>query len=351
MIRVALVGYGLGGRAFHAPIIAITPGMRLDAIVTSDAERQRQATTDHPGARLVDRPEDIFANPKDVDLVVITTPNRTHAPLAMAALEAGLPVVVDKPIAPTSAQANGLAEEARRRKLMLTVYHNRRFDGDFRTVARLVREQTIGPIHRFESRFERWRPGLKGGWRENPDPAEAGGLLYDLGSHLIDQALQLFGPVAKVYAEVDTRRPGAQVDDDVFVALTHDSGARSHLWMSVLAADRAPRFRVFGAKGTYTKFGMDVQEEALRAGHRPGSPAWGVEPREQWGVITTGDGTSPVKTEAGAYQDFYAAVVKSLTEGTPPPVDPREAVATIEVIEAARTSVQPRSIDAIERTS
>ena len=336
MIRVALIGYGLGGRSFHAPIIAVTPGMRLDTIVTANAGRQQRATTDHPGARLVDRAEDIFANPKNVDLVVITTPNRTHAPLAMAALEAGLPVVVDKPVAPTSAEAKQLADEARRRKLMLTVYHNRRFDGDFRTVARLLRDGTLGAVHRFESRFERWRPELKGGWREKADPAEAGGLLYDLGSHLIDQALQLFGPVADVYGEVDTRRAGAQVDDDVFVALTHENGVRSHLWMSVLAADRAPRFRVFGLAGTYTKFGMDVQEEALRAGVRPGGPEWGVEPREQWGVIASAAGTSTVSTERGAYQDFYAGVVNSLTSSAPPPVDPRDAAAVIEVIEAAR---------------
>jgi predicted dehydrogenase len=336
MIRVALIGYGLGGRAFHAPIIAITPGMRLAAIVTSNADRRRQATTDHPGARLVDCAEDIFAHPKDVDLVVITTPNRTHVPLAMAALEAGLPVVVDKPIAPTSAEAKQLVDEAHRRKLMLTVYHNRRFDGDFRAVARLVREGTLGAVHRFESRFERWRPDLRGGWREDPDPAEAGGLLYDLGSHLIDQALQLFGPVADVYAEVDTRRAGAQVDDDVFVALTHENGVRSHLWMSVLAADRAPRFRVFGAKGTYTKFGMDVQEEALRAGVRPGGPEWGVEPREHWGVIADAAGTSTIPSERGGYQDFYLGVAASLTAGTPPPVDTHDAAAVIEVIEAAR---------------
>ena len=351
MIRVALIGYGLGGRSFHAPMIAVTPGMRLDAIVTANAERTRQATTEHPRARLVDRAEEIFANPRDVDLVVITTPNRTHAPLAMAALDAGLPVVVDKPMAPTAVEARRLADEARRRQLMLTVYHNRRYDGDFRTLQRLVGDGRLGTVHRFESRFERWRPALKGGWREQPDPAEAGGLLYDLGAHLIDQALQLFGPVATVYGEVDTRRRDARVDDDVFVALTHENGVRSHLWMSVLAADRAPRFRVFGVKGTYTKFGMDVQEEALRNGRRPGGGGWGVEPREHWGVITDGEQRSPVPTDVGAYQDFYAGVVNSLTQGAAPPVDPRDAIATIQVIEAARSAVQARSIDAIDRTS
>lgn len=335
MSRVALVGYGLGGRSFHAPLIAVTSGLRLDAIVTSNPERRRQASAEHPAARLLEDADEIFARPRDFDLVVVTTPNRTHVPLARRALEAGLPVVVDKPLAPAFAQARELCELARKKELLLTVYHNRRFDGDYRTIRRLLRDRALGSVHRFESRFERWRPQLRGGWRENPDPEEAGGLLYDLGSHLIDQALQLFGPVADVYAERDARRPGAQTDDDVFVALTHANGVRSHLWMSVLAADRAPRFRVFGSKGTFTKLGMDVQEEALRSGQRPGSEAWGVEPREQWGVIADGAATSTVPTERGGYQDFYAGVAASLATGAPPPVDPLDAAAVIEVIEAA----------------
>jgi scyllo-inositol 2-dehydrogenase (NADP+) len=336
MKRVALIGYGLGGRSFHAPLIAVTPGLRLDAIVTSNPERRRQATAEHPTARLLESAEDVFAHSRDFDLVVVTTPNRTHVPLARRALEAGIPTVVDKPLAPTSAEARELVELSRRRKVLLTVYHNRRFDGDFRVLTRLVREQTLGAVHRFESRFERWRPQLKGGWREKADPHEAGGLLFDLGSHLIDQALQLFGPVADVYAEADARRRDAQVDDDVFLALTHENGVRSHLWMTVLAADRAPRFRLFGLEGTYTKLGMDVQEEALRGGKRPGSPDWGVEPRELWGVIANGETTSPVPTPPGAYQDFYGGVATSLTTGAPPPVDPRDAVAVIEVIETAK---------------
>ena len=338
MRRVALIGYGLGGRSFHAPLIAVTSGLRLDAIVTSDPERRRQASADHPTARLLESADDVFARPNDFDLAVVTTPNRTHVPLARRALDAGLPVVVDKPIAPTAAEARELCELARRRNLLLTVYHNRRFDGDFRTIGRLVREGELGSVHRFESRFERWRPEPRGGWREKADPAEAGGLLFDLGSHLIDQALQLFGPVADVYAELDARRPGVQVDDDVFVALTHQSGVRSHLWMSVLAADRAPRFRIFGSKGTYTNFGMDVQDEALRAGQRPDAVDWGEEPRDAWGVIANGKDTSPVPTDRGAYQDFYAAVASSLATGAPPPVDPLDAVAVVEVIEAANAT-------------
>lgn len=336
MIRVALIGYGLGGRFFHAPLIAVTRDLRLDVVVTSDPERRAQAAAEYPEARLVSRAEDVFSRPSDVDLVVITTPNRTHARLVSAALEAGLAVVVDKPMAPTSAEAKQLVAEARRRRLFLTVYHNRRWDGDFRTVARLVADGTLGNVHRFESRFERWRPSLKGGWRESSDRADAGGLLYDLGSHLVDQALQLFGPVEDVYAEVDTRRQTAAVDDDTFLALTHANGVRSHLWMSVLAADRAPRFRVFGRNGTYTKYGMDVQEDALRSGARPDTETWGEESRDRWGVVSDGASARPVATERGAYQDFYAGVARSLATGAEPPVKPEDAVSVIEVIERAR---------------
>ena len=334
-IRVALIGYGLGGRSFHAPIIAATPALRLAIVVTGDAERQRLATAEHPGARVIAAAEEIFKH-RDVDLVIISTPNRTHVPLALAAIEAGLPVVVDKPIAPTSMQARQLVDQAKRLGVFLTVYQNRRWDGDFLTIRRLLQEQMLGDIHRFESRFERWRPTPKEGWRELGAPGEAGGLLFDLGSHLIDQALCLFGPVSDVYAELDRRRPRVEVDDDVFVALTHASGVRSHLWASVVAAQDGPRFRVLGNRAVYTKFGTDVQEEALRRGERPDKPEWGVEPREQWGLLGVGEEARAVATERGAYQEFYAAVVRSLQTGAPPPVDPQDAIATLEIIEAAQ---------------
>ena len=169
--------------------------------------------------------------------------------------------------------------------------------------------------------------------------SEAGGLLFDLGSHLIDQALFLLGPVANVYAELDRRRSGVEVDDDVFIALTHASGARSHLWASVVAAQNGPRFRVLGSRAAYTKFGMDVQEEALKRGERPDAPDWGAEPRERWGRLGVGDDTVEVPTVRGAYQDFYAGVVRSLRDGTAPPVEPSDAIATLEIIEAARASI------------
>jgi predicted dehydrogenase len=219
--------------------------------------------------------------------------------------------------------------------VLLAPYQNRRWDGDFLTLRRLLADGALGDVHRFESRFERWRLTPREGWRELGDPKEAGGLLFDLGSHLIDQALCLFGPVTDVYAELDRRR-GLLVDDDVFLALTHASGTRSHLWASVVTAQNGPRFRVLGNRGAYTKFGMDVQEEALRRGERPGTPAWGVEPPEHYGVLGVGEDARRIPTERGDYREFYVAVARALRDGTPPPVTMNDAIATLEVIERAR---------------
>lgn len=337
MIQVVLIGYGLGGRSFHAPLIAATPGLRLAAIVTGNPERQRVARAEHPQARLVGTPADLFRNPAGFDLVVISTPNRTHVPLALQAIEAGLAVVVDKPMAPSSVEAREVAQEAQRRKVFLSVYQNRRWDGDFLTVRRLIAEQALGRVYRFESRLERWRPAPKGGWREVSDAREAGGLLYDLGTHLIDQALCLFGPVRDVYAELDHRRIGLDVDDDVFVALTHESGVRSHLWANLLAAQLGPRLRVLGERAAYTKVRDDVQEAALRRGDRADSPDWGVDPPERYGLLGVGGEAKPVPTERGDYREYYAGVVRSLRDGAPPPVDAADAIATLEIIEMARS--------------
>jgi predicted dehydrogenase len=334
-IRAGLIGYGLGGAAFHAPFIATTPGLTLEAIVTTNPERRAQAERAYPGARLLSRADELFTTPRPVDLVVVTTPNRSHVPLAMSALGAGLPVVIDKPVAPTSAAARAVIAEAARRGLMLTVFHNRRWDGDFLTVRRLLAEGALGDVHRFESRFERWRPAGRQNWRELADPEDAGGLLFDLGSHLIDQALVLFGPVESIYAEIDRWRPGTAVDDDVFLALTHRSGVRSHLWMSNGASQAGPRFRVLGNRAGYTKFGLDVQEAALRAGERPG-PGWGIEPPDRWGQLGVDGDLRPAPTEPGVYSRFYEGVVAALERGDPPPVAPEDAVRVIEVIERAR---------------
>ncbi|NLU66516.1 Gfo/Idh/MocA family oxidoreductase [Streptomyces sp. HNM0574] len=339
-LRVGLIGYGLAGSVFHAPLIAATDGLALDTVVTSNPERQAQARAEHgDGLRTVAGPDELFDAAGRLDLVVIASPNRTHVPLAHRALEAGLPVVVDKPLAATAAEADALADLADARGLLLSAFQNRRWDNDFRTLHALLGQGALGEVRRFESRFERWRPRPKGGWRESGDPAELGGLLYDLGSHVVDQALALFGPAATVYAEADIRRPGAEADDDTFLAVTHTSGVRSHLWVSATAAELGPRFRVLGSDGAYVKYGLDPQEAALRAGERPvpGEP-WGVEPESAWGTLGALDAVRPVPTEDGDYPAYYAAVARALREGTPPPVTAREAAATLRVLEAARHS-------------
>ncbi len=346
-LRVGVVGFGLGGSVFHAPLVAATPGLRLAAVVTGDAGRRAQAESTYPGVRVVDRAEALWdgAALDPVDVVVVTTPNATHVPLAEAAIAAGRHVVVDKPVAPTAAEARGLAAAARARGVLVVPYHNRRWDGDFRTVQRLVAEGALGDVHRFESRFDRWRPTPRAGWKEAGGAGAATGLLYDLGPHLVDQALVLFGPVASVYAEADRRRPGgADVDDDVFAALTHASGVRSHLAASALAGQAGARFRVFGNRGAYVKFGLDPQEAALAGGARPGRAGWGVEPEGAWGTLGAGDAARAVPTEPGAYERFYAGVRDAVREGAPPPVSIEDAVAGLAVIEAAGRSAREGAV-------
>lgn len=338
-LRVGLIGYGLAGAVFHAPLIAATPGLALAAVVTGDPDRARRARQEHPGVRVVARAEELLADAASLDLVVVASPNRTHVPLATAALRAGLPVVVDKPLAGTVAEAETLVELAASRDLLLTVFHNRRWDGDFRTLRSLLAEGALGEVWRYESRFERWRPTRKGGWRESPDPAEVGGVLYDLGSHLVDQAVQLFGPVTRVYAETAARR-GDTADDDTFLALRHADGVHSHLWMSATAARLGPRLRVLGSRGGYVKYGLDPQEGALRAGRRPEPDApWGTEPERAWGTLgAEGEEPTPVPTLPGDYPAYYAAVARALRFGGEPPVTAAEAVETLRVLEAARRS-------------
>lgn len=337
-IRVGLVGYGLAGAFFHAPLIRTTPGLKLAAIVTGNPDRKREAELKHPEAVLYAAAEELWGFAAELDLIVLASPNRTHVPLAAAALSAGLHVVVDKPLAPTADEGRQLIEQARRSGKMLTVFQNRRWDGDFLTVRRLLREGALGDLFRFESSFERWRPTPKPGWRERGTPEDAGGLLYDLGSHLIDQALVLFGRPLEVYAELDRRRTAVQVDDDAFVALTHASRVRSHLKMSAVAGQPGPRFRLLGSQAAYVKHGLDVQEAALRAGGQPDYASWGEEPRSAWGLIGSNGNLQSVSGEAGAYQRFYQEVVVAINESGAAPVDPHDAVTGIEVIEAARRS-------------
>ncbi|MDO0927550.1 Gfo/Idh/MocA family oxidoreductase [Streptomyces sp. TG1A-8] len=347
-LRVGLIGYGLAGSVFHAPLIGATEGLVLDTVVTSDPGRREQARSEFPDVRPVGTPDELFARADELDLVVIASPNRTHVPLATAALRAGLPVVVDKPVAGTAAEARRLAALAEESGLLLSVFQNRRWDNDFLTLRGLLEKGELGDVRRFESRFERWRPQPKGGWRESGDPAEIGGLLYDLGSHVVDQALVLFGPAVQVYAETDVRRPGAETDDDTFIALTHAGGVRSHLHVSATTPQLGPRFRVLGSRAGYVKYGLDPQEAALREGHRPGTAAgWGAEPEALWGRLGAGEspltgGGRPVPTLPGDYPAYYAAVATALTGAGANPVTALEAAAALDVLEAARRSARDK---------
>ena len=330
-MRTALIGYGLGGAAFHAPFLSSSPDLELTAVVTGNADRAAEVAARYPGAEVVPSVDEVWARADEFDLVVVTTPNRFHAGHARTALEHGLNAVVDKPFAGSAAEARELAGLAAARGLLLAPFHNRRWDGDFRTVARLVGDGALGAVHRFESRFERWRPEPKDGWKESGDPADLGSIVYDLGTHLVDQAVALFGRPTRVYAEVRALRRGVKAHDDAFLALTHPSGAVSHLWASALAAAPGPRFRVLGDRAAYVKDGMDPQEEALKAGAVPGGPGWGEEPEERWGLL----GDTRVPTEPGAYQEFYAAVAAGRA-----PVPVADAITGLEVVEAAFESAR-----------
>ncbi|MEA2404281.1 MAG: hypothetical protein QOE08_928 [Thermoleophilaceae bacterium] len=334
-LRTAIVGYGLAGGVLHAPLIALTPGMAVTTVVTRDPDRAERVRREHPGAEAIGSADELWARPDEYDLVVIASPNDSHAPLAGAAIDAGLPVVVDKPLALSAAQARELVEHAERAGVMLTVFQNRRWDSDQMTLKRLMAEGRLGEVLRFESRFERFRPELRGdAWRDQTPPERGGGVLLDLGSHLIDQALTLFGPATRVHGEVASRR-GGPADDDAFVALEHASGVESHLWASSVAPAPGPRLRVQGTLAGYVVEGLDSQEDSLTSG-RPLGDGWGAEPESNWGRLVRGDEGETVPSEPGAWPEFYARVAEAVRSGGPPPVDPRDAVATLEVIEAAR---------------
>jgi scyllo-inositol 2-dehydrogenase (NADP+) len=321
-------------------------GLDLAAIVTSDPERREQAAQERPEAELLGSATEVWERALDFDLVVVAAPNRAHVPLTRAAIDNDVGVVVDKPFTTTADEARQLVREARARGVFLSVFQNRRWDGDFLTVRRLVDEGALGDVFRFESRFERWRPALGGGWRESAQ-GEGGGLLLDLGSHLVDQALVLFGAVRDVYAELDLRRSGAAVDDDAFVALTHECGVRSHLWMSAVSAQGGPRLRVLGSRAAYVKHELDLQEEQLRDGMQPGEDGFGREPEERWGALGAESELRRVPTENGAYLAYYEGVAAALHGDAPPPVDPEEVVAALEVLDAARDSATERRVIAL----
>jgi predicted dehydrogenase len=338
-LRVCLVGFGLGGRVFHAPLIAATDGLRIAAIVTADPARRAQARAAHPDAVVVASVDDVW---DDVDVLVVATTNDAHVPLATQALDHDLAVVVDKPLAISAAAAQELVARGGR----LTVYQNRRWDGDFLTVRAAAASGELGDLIRFESRFDRFVPVVRTErWRESNEPRFGGGLLLDIGAHLVDQALLIGGPVRRVYAELDARRPGAIVEDDVYVSLEHAGGLRSQLWTSTAAPLHGPRFRLTGQSAGIETHGLDPQWGQLADGVVPGTPGYGAAPPAR---LADEHSRREVTMHPGAYQDFYAAVVAWLRDGAPPPVDPAESLAGLRVLDAARAATQTRAVVAVE---
>jgi scyllo-inositol 2-dehydrogenase (NADP+) len=342
-MRVAIIGYGLAGAVFHAPLVAATEGLDVVTIVTGNPERRCHAQQDHPGARVVATVEEVWGG--EHDLVAVATPNDTHAPLAREAIDRGIAVLVDKPLALSASEARELVRHGGDR---LTVFQNRRWDSDQLTLRRLLAEGVLGEVTRHETRLERWRPEPRpDAWRDTRSPEEGGGVLLDLGSHLVDEVLTVLGPATHVHAEVDARRGGA-ADDDAFLALRHESGAYSHVRASAVTAAPGPRLRVLGTAAAFVVDEMDGQEDALRDGLRPGrDEPWGVEPPARWGRLVRGEDSEPVPSEPGAWPEFYAAVERWLRSRGAPPVDPWDAVRVLEVVEAARRSAAERSVVAL----
>ena len=344
-IGVGLVGYGLAGRSFHAPFIAAVDGFRLCAVATTDPDRRARVVAEHPGTDVV-AGLDALLDRSDVEMVVVATPNRFHVPMAMSALSGGRHVVVDKPMAMDVGEAERLVDAASRADRLLSVYQNRRWDGDFLTVRRLLAEGTLGTIDSLESRFERMAE-VDGSWRESA--AEVGGPLRDLGPHLVDQSLVLFGPARRVWAQLARRRPATEVDDSAFVAIDHVSGVQSRLWMSLIASRVGPRIRLRGVAGEFIKEDLDVQEAQLLAGMRPSEPGFGQEPESGWGRLFRLDGAaSTIETERGRYAAFYELMHDAVRGRGPVPVEPMDALRALRTIEAAERAAATGTAQMIE---
>jgi scyllo-inositol 2-dehydrogenase (NADP+) len=335
-IRTGIVGYGLSGRIFHAPFIEADEHFSIEAVSTSDPGRRARAAADHPGATIYGSPEELLA--QSFDLVVLASPAHVHLEQGLAALASGAALVIDKPFAASVGEAEQLIEAASAAGRPLIVFHNRRWDGDFLTLRTLLAQGALGHVHRFESTFERWSPELRPRWQDTTTTSQGAGIVFDLGSHLIDQALQLFGSAQLSSAELSILRPGAVSADEAFLSLLHDNGTRSHLTMSRYAAQAGPRFRMLGSTAAYVVYGLDPQEHALVAGARPRDADFGVAPEHAWGMLGidgAGSSPSPIATERGDYAAFYAGVAATINDGAPPPVDPFDALAALQIIAQA----------------
>ncbi|AXE28891.1 oxidoreductase [Chromobacterium phragmitis] len=328
-LKAGLLGYGYAGATFHAPLLNATEGLELVAVSSSKPEHVAQ---DWPGVRVWPNAEALL-DESDIDVVVIATPNDSHFPLAQAALRAGKHVVVDKPFTLDAAQARQLIEEAALAGTMLSVFHNRRWDADFLAVRQLLEDDSLGRVVHFESHFDRYRPQVRQRWRESPGPGA--GLWFDLGPHLLDQTLQLFGLPQAISLELAALRDDAQ-SDDWFHAMLRYPDKRVVLHGSALAAAAAPRFTIHGTRGSFTKHGLDPQEDALKSGERPGGLGWGRDSRP--GCVLLDGVSQPFTGPAGDYVRYYAAIRDAILSGKGNPVTAEEAWQVMSLLELGKRS-------------
>ncbi len=347
-IGVAVVGFGLGGRVFHAPFVSAVPGLKLEAIVQRKGDEAAKA---YPDVRVLRSFEEALGDAA-VQLVVVSTPNETHFALAKAALEAGKHVVIDKPFAATSAQAQELVALAAKKGLKVVPFHNRRWDGDFLTVRKMIEEKTLGRLVTFESHFDRFRPMQRPNtWKEAGD--DANGMLFDLGPHLLDQCLALFGAPEAITASVRKDRDATEIEDAFDITLHYKVDGRgllTHCRSSWLACDNSPRFLLHGTRGSFKKYGVDPQEGALVGGAkvpRMGSgDSWLEEPKTAWGTLSVAPnpadpGTlvkSEVKTLPGDYRGFYANVRDAINGVAEQAVKAEDGFRVVKLLEMARVS-------------
>jgi predicted dehydrogenase len=327
-LTVALIGYGYVGKTFHAPLINAVSGLRLAVIGSRNAEK---VLADWPAVQVMADATTAATHP-GVKLVVIASPNETHAPLAEAALRAGKHVVVDKPFTVTLDEARRLAALAAAEQRLLSVFQNRRWDADFLATKALIQEGRLGEVLHFESHLDRYRPTVQARWREQAGPGS--GVWYDLGPHLADQALQLFGLPAAVTGHLVRQRPAAQTDDWAHVML-HYGRRQVVLHGSMLAAGGVPRFVVHGTAGSWIKFGMDTQEDFLKAGRRPGDPGWGDDQVAGFLHEGTAKTVREVPAPPGDYRRYYIELHGAIAYGAPNPVTPPQAIAVMAVVETA----------------
>ncbi len=345
-VSTALLSYGMSGRVFHGPLLAVNPGFTVKKILKRSSASSESL---FPDAVIVRSMDDILRD-GGIDLVIVNTPNDTHFPHALASLKAGKHVVVEKPFTVTLGEAEELIREAQKRGLLLTVFQNRRLDGDSLTVEKIIREGRLGRLVEYEAHYDRYRPAVdSSSWKEGTGPGS--GILYNLGSHLIDQALHLFGMPSALDARVGRQRPGAKTDDYFDIRMEYD-GLLVILKSSYLVCEPGPRYILHGETGSFVKYGLDPQEQMMKEGKLPQGADWGADRKENWGKLTTwqADGirSESVPTVPGNYAAFYSGLHKALVEGSAPPVTAEEGLGVIRVINACYESAQLRKSVGIE---